>query len=102
MAAIPRHKLLACIRCGIAPAMRAEEGKTYWGTDVDPILDEKTKLLVGYDDTLSTIGKNTEDTQAKEEASKILRHPDRRYMNARQTMLWQKKRFWNWCQSNVP
>ena len=34
LAKIPRKYFAACIKCGIAPAMKVEGGKTFWGKGV--------------------------------------------------------------------
>ena len=37
LAAVPRKYFATCIRCGIAPAMKMEGERTYWGMNVDPV-----------------------------------------------------------------
>ena len=35
LAALPRKYFLECVRCGIAPAMKAQGNLAYWGMEVD-------------------------------------------------------------------
>lgn len=41
LAAIPHRYLPACIKSGIAPAMKPDGKKTFWGTDFGEDLDEE-------------------------------------------------------------
>ena len=62
LAAVPPKYLLQCIQCGIAPAMKIEGERTYWGMDVDEDEDVKTKQLLGVDMKLHTPGDDAEKT----------------------------------------
>ena len=39
LAAVPYKYLLQCIQCGIAPAMKIDGARTYWGADLDEETD---------------------------------------------------------------
>ena len=43
LAAAPYTSLLHCTQCGIAPAMKANGDRTYWGADFDEDPDEKRR-----------------------------------------------------------
>ena len=57
LARVPRRYLNSCIRCGIAPAMKVEGDKTFWGLEVDADEDEDVKRLLGIDMQLHTLMK---------------------------------------------
>ena len=46
LAQIPRHYLLECVRCGVAPAMKMEGELTYWGMNVAEHETQNTKELL--------------------------------------------------------
>ena len=50
--------LLACIQCRIAPAMKIDGSKTYWGGSFDDSTDEKKKVVLGKDEKLRKSGKH--------------------------------------------
>ena len=56
LAKIPHKCLPSCIKSGIAPAMKADGRKTFWGTDFDDHLDEKARKLLGENRELYTPG----------------------------------------------
>jgi len=87
LAAIPRKYFIDCIRCGIAPALKPDGTKTFWGMDVQEEESEKTKRLLGINRTLHTPGTNAEETEKREMALEILEEPSRSRRNARRIML---------------
>ena len=66
---VPIKYLTRCIQCGIAPAMKLEGDKTYWGMNIDPQEDDEVKKLIGYDMSLHVPGDNAEKTEEKERLS---------------------------------
>jgi len=60
LAAIPYAYLPHCIRCGIAPAMKKDGMKTFWGTEVGEEVTAKAKKILGIDLELHTPGDNAE------------------------------------------
>ena len=87
LAKVPRKYLSSCIRCGIAPAMKVDGDKTYWGVEVDADEDKNVKKLLGIDLQLYKPGKDGDETEKREMAVDIIEDPDRGRLNARQTML---------------
>ena len=47
LAAVPFKYLLHCIQCGIAPAIKVDRYKAYWGAGFDEDTEDKTKVLLG-------------------------------------------------------
>ena len=87
IAKIPTRYLTACIRCGIAPAMKTDGRKTFWGTIVDSNEDEDIKKAMGVDLSLEMPGNDADETEANEEALEILASKEAEGKNARQVML---------------
>ena len=87
LAQVPRHYLLDCIRCGVAPAMKVEGELTYWGMKVDDKETEETKAMLGVSNELRTGGENGDITRKREQAIKLIEDPQRGRRNASQTML---------------
>ena len=87
LAKVPRKYLIACIRCGIAPAMKVEGETTFWGMNVDEGDSEEVKKLIGVDMQLHKPGKDADETDKRERALEIIEDPERGRLNARQTML---------------
>ena len=54
LARLPLEFLNYNIRCGIAPAMKADVKNTYWGRQLPDTVDEKTKTLLGVNIELHT------------------------------------------------
>ena len=90
LAAIPRHYLPACVRCAIAPAMKIEGNRTFWGGEPGEDLTAKAKQLFGVDNLLLEPGLNGDETRKRKAAMKIIHDPIRGRKNARQTMLLHK------------
>ena len=65
LAETPTKYLPQCVRRGIAPAMKVDGGKTFWGTNVDDQEPEKTKRLLGIDRELHTPGMNAEEPRTE-------------------------------------
>ena len=47
LAKVPLKYLVYCIQRGIAPAMRTDGKRTYWGLDFDGETSEEVKVLLG-------------------------------------------------------
>jgi len=63
LAAIPYTYLPQCVRCGIAPAMKKDGAKTYWGAEVGDDVTKQTKRILGINLELHTPGKNSDITE---------------------------------------
>ena len=72
IAKIPLRYLTACIRCGIAPAMKTDGRKTFWGSIVEPNEDDDIKKAMCIDLSLETQGVDADKTEANEKASENL------------------------------
>ena len=90
LAGIPLAYLPQCVRCGVAPAMKVNGEKTYWGMDVGETISGKMKKLLGVDLELQTPGDNAKKTAEREEALDITLEPEMNGKNARQLMLAKK------------
>ena len=77
LARVPRHYLLECIRCGIAPAMTIEGEHTCWGMHVADEETEKTKALLGVSMELRTGGANGDITRGRQQATELIDAPQR-------------------------
>ena len=84
LAAVLLKYLQQCIQCGIAPAMKVEGERTYWGMVVDEDEDVNTKQLLGVDMKLHTPGDDAEKTAKREEAIEIVQDPLRNLRNSKQ------------------
>ena len=71
----------------IAPAMKLEGDRTFWGRNTQDDLSDKAKQMLGVDLTLSTEGRNSDETYRRRLAKGIIDDPTRGETNARQTML---------------
>ena len=91
LAVVPRKHLLHFIECGIAPPMKADGEKSYWGADLDEAIDEKTKVILGRNIELHKRGQNVDEAQGRIEATQILQDPHRNGRNARQAMSMHKQ-----------
>ena len=60
LARVPRHYLLECIRCGVAPAMKVEGELTYWGMKVDDKETKETKAMLGVSSELRSSARSAE------------------------------------------
>ena len=87
IAKIPLKYLPACVRCGIAPAMKPDGRKSFWGSIMDDNEDEDIVKAMGIDYSLETPGDNADKTEANEQAMEILEGREARGKNARQIML---------------
>ena len=87
LARLPLEYLNYNIRCGIAPAMKADGESTYWGRQLPDTVDEKTKLLLGVDLELHKPGNDQQQTDDRKQALAILEEPENRWLNARQVLL---------------
>ena len=87
IARIPLGYLNYNIRCGIAPAMKADGKSTYWGRQLPDTVDEKTKMLLGVDIELHKPGDDQQKTDDRKQALAILEEPENRWLNARQMLL---------------
>ena len=75
------------VRCGIAPAMKADGKTTYWGKQLPGIVDEKTKTLLGVNMELHKPGTDQQITDDRKLALAILEEPGNKWLNARQIFL---------------
>ena len=87
LAAIPRRYLPECVKCAIAPAMKLDGERTYWGARVDEDETKKVKELLGVDMTLHKPGRDAEETEKREMAMEIVDEMSSKGINARRTML---------------
>ena len=58
LANIPHQMIPCCLKDGIAPAMKADGRKTYWGSGFRNDTDSKVKKLPGGNLELQTPGSN--------------------------------------------
>ena len=65
LAKIPHKCLPACLRNGIAPAMKADGTKTFWGTDLDDQLNREARKLLGENLELHTPGSDGNKNRRK-------------------------------------
>ena len=72
---------------GIAPAMKVNGERTYWGAAVDEDVPDKTKNVLGIDRELQTPGMDAEQTSDREEALEITDGPANANISARRLML---------------
>ena len=84
---LPHRCIPSCLKSGIAPAMKADGSKTYWGTNFDDQLDENLKKMLGLDRELHTAGTNRDDTDARRAALEIIDDSEMQGLNARQILL---------------
>ena len=56
LANVPHKCLPTCLKSGIAPAMKADGKKTFWGTDFCEDLDKNTRRVLGENIELHTPG----------------------------------------------
>ena len=91
LAKVPTKYLTQCIQCGVAPALKLEGKRTYWGKDVEEGEDSKVKKLLGVDRSLETPGTDAVKTMYNEKAVEILEEPRRGHKNARKTMMMHKQ-----------
>ena len=87
LARVPLEFLNYSIRCGIAPAMKADGKGTYWGRQLPDTVDEKTKALLGVNTELYTPGTDQQITDDRKQAIAILQEPGNKWLNARQILL---------------
>ena len=86
-ARIPLEFLNYNIRCGIAPAMKADGKSTYWGRQLPDTVDEKANTLLGVNTELHRPGTGHQITDDRKQALAILEEPGNRWLNARQILL---------------
>ena len=72
---------------GIAPAMKTDWAKTFWGTDLDENLSKQARKLLGGNLELHTPGSNRRKTDEREAAVEIIQDPEVDGYNARQVLL---------------
>ena len=60
LAKVPRKYLADCIKCGIAPAMKVEGDKTFWGRDLDEGESEEVKKDAGSGYAIAQTGQRCE------------------------------------------
>lgn len=87
LATIPHKCIPACIKNGIAPAMKIDGKKTFWGAAFDEQLDEKARTLLGENRELHTPGSDAKKTDERQAALDIIEGHEVRAYNARQVML---------------
>lgn len=87
LANIPHHMIPCCLKNGIAPAMKADGRKTYWGTEFRNDTDAKVKNLLGENLELQTPGSDSRKTEERQAALDIIEDPEMSNLNARQIML---------------
>ena len=87
LASIAHKHLPESIRKGIAPAMKLDGQRTYWGTEISQDLSAKAKRLLGQDTELTTDGINARITEQREAAAEICNDQQNEGCNARQVML---------------
>jgi len=87
LAKLPHHCIPSCLKNGIAPAMKVDGNKTYWGTDFDDQLDENSKRMLGQDRELHNEGTNRDETDARKAALEIIDGSEMQGLNARQIMV---------------
>ena len=88
LASVPTKYLLACILCGIAPAMNMDGHKLDWGQTCDDSIDEAINSLRAKDETFHKGGRRAEQTRAIQETLQV--SEGTKGCNARQLMLKQK------------
>ena len=71
----------------IAPAMKTDGRKIFWGADFAEDLDERSRKLLGKKRELNTPGSNARITQGRQEAVDLLEDPEAEGLTARQLML---------------
>ena len=76
LAGIADKHLPNCIKNGVAPAMKADGSKTFWGAALGDDLSIKAKKLLGYDTELQTPGSNARITEQREAAAEICHSPE--------------------------
>ena len=72
LAMIPHKCIPSCIKNGIAPAMKTDGKKTFWGADRDEHLDEKARTLLGENRELHTPGSDAKKTEERQAAVDII------------------------------
>jgi len=83
LARIPHRRIPSCIKNGIAPAMKTDGRKTFWGADFAEDLDERSRKLLGENRELHTPGSDARITQGRQAAVDILEDPEVDGLNAR-------------------
>ena len=87
LSAIPRRYLPACVQCAIAPAMKVDGTKTFWGQEVEDDEKAEVKKMLGIDLSLHMPGDNAKKTEEREAAVEIIERMNDQRKKARQTML---------------
>ena len=87
LAGVPHRYLPSCIKSGIAPAMKADGRKTFWGADFGEDLDEGARKLLGGNRELHINGSDARKTEERKAAVDILEDPRVEGYNAREIML---------------
>jgi len=87
LAKIPHKRLPACVKNGIAPTMKADGTKEFWGADFDEQLDGVARKLLGENRELHTPGSDGETTEERRAALEIIDDEEVQGYNARQMML---------------
>ena len=87
LARVPPDFLNYNVRCGIAPAMKADGKTTFWGKQLPEDTDDKIKKLLGVNMELHTPGKDQQSTDDRNLALEILAEPGHKWLNARQILL---------------
>ena len=77
LAKVPRKYFAACIKCGIAPAMKVEGEKTFWGRELAEGESEEVKRMLGVDMQLHKPGKDAKEIDRREEALDIIDDPEK-------------------------
>ena len=91
LADIPHKLLPSCIKNGIAPGMKAEGKKTYWGAELGDDISKKTRKPLGENLALHTPGSDARKTEERQAAFEITEDPEVAGFNARQIMLRHKE-----------
>jgi len=101
LAGIADKHLPNCIKNGVAPAMKADGNKTFWGAAIGDDLSNKAKKFLGYDTELQTPGSDARITEQREAAAEICYSPELEGYNARQIMLKYKRGTWKWSKPHL-
>ena len=102
LAQIPRHYLLECIRCGVAPAMKIEGELTYWGMNVDKKESRKTKEMLGVSLELTTAGADGDITRKRNKAAELINDPERGMKNGETNDPHAQRRAWDRSHARLP
>ena len=72
---MPVEYLPLNVRCGLAPAMKANGNTTFWGRQLPATVSKKVAKLLGVNNELQTPGTDADVTQEREDAQSIIEDP---------------------------